>query len=117
MSLRVRLIVAFFLLSVVPLGAVTFYSYSSNERALREAARHETELLTSELTQRMLVVTNQVSDRLERLMDMPMTTATQTAVSGTSGKSGASATAGPARATSQTRTVARNAAKPPTAPA
>ena len=30
MSLRLRLIVAFFLLSVVPLAAVTFYSYTSN---------------------------------------------------------------------------------------
>ena len=27
MSLRIRLIVAFFLLSVVPLAAVTFYTY------------------------------------------------------------------------------------------
>ena len=108
MSLRVRLIVAFFLLSVVPLAAVTFYSYLSNERALRAAARHETELLTGELTQRMEVVTNQVSDRVERLMDMPVTTATATGTSGTTtGKS------------TQTRTIARNTRKPPadTAPA
>ena len=32
MSLRTRLILAFFLLSVVPLGAVTFYSYTNNVR-------------------------------------------------------------------------------------
>ena len=38
MSLRLRLIVAFFLLSVVPLGAVTLYTYMSNARALREAS-------------------------------------------------------------------------------
>src|SRR5687768_16925714 len=84
MSLRLRLIVAFFLFSVVPLAAVTFYSYSSNLRALQVAAQHETEMLTGELTQRMQVVTTQVSDRVERLMDMPA--AASTAVSGTSGK-------------------------------
>ena len=38
MSLRLRLIVAFFVLSVVPLGAVTYYTYRSNARAVREAA-------------------------------------------------------------------------------
>ena len=57
MSLRLRLIVAFFLFSVVPLAAVTFYSYASNVRALQVAAQHETEMLTGELTQRMQVVT------------------------------------------------------------
>ena len=78
MSLRVRLIVAFFLLSVVPLAAVTFYSYVNNERAIRVAAQHEAELLTASLTQRMQVVTTQVSDRVERLMDMPSARATAT---------------------------------------
>ena len=50
MNLRLRLIVAFFLLSVVPLGAVTFYSYSSNAGALRDAAEKEAEQLPGELT-------------------------------------------------------------------
>jgi hypothetical protein len=56
-----------------------------NERALRVAAQHETEMLTGELTQRMQVVTTQVSDRVERLMDMPVGDSTA-AVEGTSGK-------------------------------
>src|SRR5258708_1543053 len=85
MSLRLRLIVAFFLFSVVPLAAVTFYSYTSNERALQVAARHETEMLTGELTQRMQVVTTQISERVEHLMDMPAGAST-TAATGTSGK-------------------------------
>src|SRR3954453_4395870 len=83
MNLRVRLIVAFFLLSVVPLAAVTFYTYASNSRALHVAAQHEAEMLTGELTQRMQVVTTQIGDRVEHLMDMPMVTASAT---GTSGK-------------------------------
>ena len=70
MSLRTRLIVAFFLLSVVPLGAVTFYTYASNARALREAAEHEADLLAGELGQRMQLVTAQLSQRVEHLMDV-----------------------------------------------
>src|SRR3954468_6884458 len=83
MSLSVRLIVAFFLLSVVPLAAVTFYTYASNSRALHVAAQHEAEMLTGELTQRMQVVTTQIGHRVEHLMDMPMVTASAT---GTCGK-------------------------------
>ena len=85
MSLRLRLIVAFFLFSVVPLAAVTFYSYTSNLRALQVAAQHETEMLTGELTQRMQVVTTQISERVEHLMDMPAAAST-TAVEGTTGR-------------------------------
>src|SRR5690348_7296032 len=70
MNLRLRLIVAFFLLSVVPLGAVTLYTYTSNANALRAAARHETELLAGELTQRMQLVMAQLSDRVSRLMEI-----------------------------------------------
>ena len=70
MSLRLRLIVAFFLLSVVPLAAVTLFTYASNARAMREAAGREAELLAGELTQRMQVVTAQLSERVERLMDV-----------------------------------------------
>ena len=39
MSLRTRLVLAFFALSVVPLAAVTFYSYNSNAEALRDLVR------------------------------------------------------------------------------
>jgi serine phosphatase RsbU (regulator of sigma subunit) len=86
MSLRVRLIVAFFLFSVVPLAAVTFYSYASNLHALQIAAQHETEMLTGELTQRMQVVTGQISERVEHLMDVQAAaTAGTTTATGTMG--------------------------------
>ena len=49
MSLRLRLIVAFFFLSVVPLAAVTLYTYASNAAALREAAGHEAQSLAGDL--------------------------------------------------------------------
>ncbi|MGE5837617.1 MAG: PP2C family protein-serine/threonine phosphatase [Acidobacteriota bacterium] len=70
MSLRTRLIVAFFTLSVVPLAAVTFYAYTSNARALREAAEHEADLLAGELGQRMQLVTAQLSERVEHVMNI-----------------------------------------------
>lgn len=71
MNLRLRLILAFFLLSVVPLGAVTFYTYRGNAAAMREAAGHEAELLAGELTERMRLVTFQLGQQVERLMEMP----------------------------------------------
>jgi serine phosphatase RsbU (regulator of sigma subunit) len=70
MSLRTRLIVAFFTLSVVPLAAITFYAYTSNARALREAAEHEADLLAGELGQRMQLVTAQLSERVEHVMNI-----------------------------------------------
>jgi serine phosphatase RsbU (regulator of sigma subunit) len=70
MSLRTRLVLAFFLLSVVPLGAVTFYSYTNNVRALQNAAEREADLLAGELGQRMQLVTAQLSERVEHLMDI-----------------------------------------------
>lgn len=73
MSLRLRLIVAFFVLSVVPLGAVTFYTYTNNVRAVRAAATREADLLAGELTQRMQLLTAQLSERVGHLMDLPQT--------------------------------------------
>lgn len=70
MSLRVRLILAFFALSVVPLAAVTYYSYTANVEALRDAAEREADLLAGELGQRMQLVTAQLSQRVEHLMDI-----------------------------------------------
>ena len=110
MSLRLRLIVAFFFFSVVPLAAVTFYSYASNVRALQVAAQHETEMLTAELTQRMQVVTSQISERVQHLMDMPVT-ASATRPTGTTGTKTATSHTMMAK-TSTTKSAAK-----PTAPA
>ena len=71
MSLRLRLIVVFFLLSVVPVGAITYYTYSNNAQAIRDAARFEAEVLAGELSQRMNLVTTQISQRVESLMNLP----------------------------------------------
>lgn len=70
MTLRTRLILAFFLLSVVPLTAVTWVSYSSNAAALRDAAEREADSLAGDLAQRMQMVTAQLSERVEHLMSL-----------------------------------------------
>jgi serine phosphatase RsbU (regulator of sigma subunit) len=70
-NLRLRLIVVFFLLSVVPVGAVTYYTYASNAQAIRDAASSEAAQLAGELSQRMRAVTTQLSQRVETLMELP----------------------------------------------
>ncbi len=70
MSLRTRLIVAFFALSVIPLGLVTWYAYRTNVDALKDAAAREADLLAAELSQRMQLVTAQLSERVEHMMDI-----------------------------------------------
>jgi serine phosphatase RsbU (regulator of sigma subunit) len=70
MSLRARLIIAFFVLSVIPLGLVTWYAYRTNVDALKDAAAREADLLAAELSQRMQLVTAQLSERVEHMMDI-----------------------------------------------
>lgn len=70
MNLRTRLIVAFLVLSVVPLGAVTYFSYTSQVRALRDLASREADALSSEMTQRMQLVTTELSTRVEQLAEI-----------------------------------------------
>ncbi len=70
MKLRTRLIVAFLVLSVVPLTAVTYFSYTSQVRALQDLATREADALSSDMTQRMQLVTSELSARVEQLADM-----------------------------------------------
>ena len=70
MKLRTRLTLALLLLSVVPLGAVTIYSYVNNVATLEETAAREADLLTGELTARMQLITAELSNRVGRLMDV-----------------------------------------------
>jgi serine phosphatase RsbU (regulator of sigma subunit) len=80
MSVRLRLIVVFFLLSVVPLGAVTYYTYRNNVQAVRDTAGLEAELLAGELSQSMSTVTTQLTQRVEQLIEVPALAAETPAV-------------------------------------
>ena len=67
MSLRTRLIIAFLLLSVVPLSAVTFLSYTSSVRAFEQAAQREATESATDVSRRMEMVTADVGRRMDRL--------------------------------------------------
>ena len=66
MTLRSRLTAAFFAISVVPLSAVTLFSYVSSERALRRAAEQQANELADDLSRRMQWVTTDIERRLDR---------------------------------------------------
>jgi serine phosphatase RsbU (regulator of sigma subunit) len=76
MRLRTRLIVAFLILSVVPLGAVTYYSYTSQVRTMQEVASREADALSTDMTRRMQLVTDELSSRVEQLVQMQPVAAT-----------------------------------------
>lgn len=71
MKLRTQLIVAFLLLAVVPLGAITLYSYSSSARALRRTVEAEAARMAEEMNHRLTVITSNLNERIDRLEDLP----------------------------------------------
>ena len=69
MSLRTRLIIAFLILSVVPLSAVTLIWYISSVRTFERAAEREASETASDIGRRMEMVTATVGRRMDRLFD------------------------------------------------
>jgi serine phosphatase RsbU (regulator of sigma subunit) len=72
MSLRLRLALAFVLLSALPLGAFAAYSYLSSKSALRAAAQAEAEATARELEQRVANATADLDRRLGVLSTLPV---------------------------------------------
>jgi serine phosphatase RsbU (regulator of sigma subunit) len=68
MSLRSRLIVAFLLLSVVPLSAVTFITYRSWVTTFENAARREASQSAIDIGRRMERITSDVGRRMDRML-------------------------------------------------
>jgi len=71
MKLRTQLIVAFLLVSVVPLTAVILYSYLTSERAFRKVVEAEAGVLAEEMGKRMEAVTGELRRRIDRLASLP----------------------------------------------
>ena len=71
MSLQTRLALAFFLLAVVPLAAVTLHSYVSSERAFREAVALESAALAEDMRGRMDAIVHSLRQRMARLGHVP----------------------------------------------
>jgi hypothetical protein len=71
MNLRARLILAFVVLSVLPLTAVTLYSYRSSLDALHKTAEAEASALAGTMALRMDAVTKNINRQLEQLCELP----------------------------------------------
>ena len=71
MSLRTRLIIAFLLLSVVPLSAMTFISYRSSVTTFENAARREASQSAIDIGRRMERITADVGRRMDRMFLVP----------------------------------------------
>ena len=71
MRLRNQLILAFVLLAVVPLGAITLYAYHSSTRALRRTVEAESVRAAEEMENRVGAVTASLSERIGGLEEIP----------------------------------------------
>ncbi len=69
MSLRTRLIIAFLVLSIVPLSAVTLIWYVSSVRTFERVAEREATDTAADIGRRMEMVTANVGRRMDRLFD------------------------------------------------
>ncbi|MGH9307815.1 MAG: hypothetical protein ACRD1U_00480, partial [Vicinamibacterales bacterium] len=67
MALRTRLIIAFLLLSVVPLSAVTFVTHRTWVATFESAARREASQSALDIGRRMERITADVGRRMDRL--------------------------------------------------
>ncbi|MBN1424260.1 SpoIIE family protein phosphatase [Candidatus Fermentibacteria bacterium] len=72
MKLRTQLMLAFSVLAVVPLGALTLYSYSSSIRAYRQAVQDEATLRAEEMQGRMAMVREDLDRRMEHARALPL---------------------------------------------
>lgn len=71
MRLRTRLALALFMMSVLPVAAITLYSYHASLEAFRRAAAAEAGLLAGQMAQRMEYVTNDLQQRVDRMWRSP----------------------------------------------
>lgn len=72
MRLRTKLVLAFLLLSVVPLLAATVYSYVSSIRAFRRAVEAEASTMAVQMSRRMETVTADLGQRLAGLQNVSL---------------------------------------------
>ena len=64
MRIRTQLILAAFVLAVVPLAAIVTYSYHSSRRALESAYRHEADRLTRQMDHRLATIRAELDQRV-----------------------------------------------------
>ena len=65
MKIRTKLILAFWGLAVLPLAAITLYSYTTSLRALRSAAERESSAMASDMSSRMESVSRDLNRQIQ----------------------------------------------------
>ena len=71
MKIRTQLILAFLLLSVLPLSAIVLYSYFSSQRALRTGVQAENAMLAAEMDRTMSSIRTDLRQQLAALGNIP----------------------------------------------
>jgi serine phosphatase RsbU (regulator of sigma subunit) len=72
MRIRTQLILAAFVLAVVPLAAIVTYSYHSSHRALESAYRGEADRLTQQMDRRLATIRTELDQRLRFVSALPL---------------------------------------------
>jgi serine phosphatase RsbU (regulator of sigma subunit) len=72
MKIRTQLVLACFLLSIVPLGAIVLYTYHSSRTALQTAYRNEAARTTRQMDHRLASIRNELEQRLADVSALPL---------------------------------------------
>ncbi|HEV7239800.1 MAG TPA: SpoIIE family protein phosphatase [Thermoanaerobaculia bacterium] len=75
MRIRTQIILAAFVLAVVPLAAIVTYSYHSSRRALESAYGREADRLTRQMDRRLVSIRAELDQRLAVVSALPIETA------------------------------------------
>ncbi|HYR29223.1 MAG TPA: hypothetical protein VEU30_12205, partial [Thermoanaerobaculia bacterium] len=72
MRIRTQLILAAFVLAVVPLAAIVTYSYHSSRQALEGVYRREADRLTAQMDRRLGAIRAELDQRLSFVSSLPL---------------------------------------------
>src|SRR3954464_4241768 len=72
MKIRAQLVLACFLLSVLPLSVIVIYSYRSSRSALESAYRKEADARTRQMDRRLATIRGDLQQRLAEVSALPM---------------------------------------------
>lgn len=72
MKIRTQLVLACFVLSVLPLSGIVLYSYHSSRKALESAYQVEAQRLTKQMDRRLTSIRAELDERLASLSEIPI---------------------------------------------
>jgi serine phosphatase RsbU (regulator of sigma subunit) len=72
MKIRTQLVLACFLLSILPLAGIVLYSYQSSRKALEGAYRNEAARMARQMDRRLGAIRNDLEQRLAELTALPL---------------------------------------------